>query len=233
MPYAEAFNLYSNPNAITPTSRKKMSRRHPGESSIDPSKKRARIEDPSTPLPSKETTPPPAPIDPTPPAPIDLTPPAPRNPSPPAQPGKTHVEAILTACTSANDRLKKLSKHWRSQEAFSNVSSMKVEQIISRSLNEGVLTMSTSWRRLEEMLPSMLKRLRLSRKDSASNSRWPRLNRLSNLPREELKQHKKALVKVIEAKERYKEASVLNFKEASKLQDELAISMKETAKWEE
>ncbi|XP_062080152.1 predicted GPI-anchored protein 58 [Humulus lupulus] len=76
MPSGEAFDLYSNPNATAPASR-----RHPGESSSDPSKKRAWTEDPPAPTHSKDMTPPPAPV--------DLTPPAPRNPRTPAQSGMT------------------------------------------------------------------------------------------------------------------------------------------------
>ncbi|XP_062113056.1 uncharacterized protein LOC133824203 [Humulus lupulus] len=50
---------------------------------------------------------------------------------------------------------------------------------------------------------------------------------------EELKQHQATLTKAIEAKEKYKEASLLNFREASKLQDDLFISRKETEGLEE
>ncbi|XP_062116122.1 uncharacterized protein LOC133830212 [Humulus lupulus] len=45
---------------------------------------------------------------------------------------------------------------------------------------------------------------------------------------EELKQHQATLIKAIKTKEKYKEASLLNFKEASKLQDDLVIRRKET-----
>ncbi|XP_062104263.1 extensin-like [Humulus lupulus] len=91
MPFDDAFGLDSLPKATAPTSRKKESRRHPGESSSDPSKKRAQTEDPPTPVPSKETTPPPALIDQTPPlAPIDPTPPpTPIDQTPPDQSGNT------------------------------------------------------------------------------------------------------------------------------------------------
>ncbi|XP_062075320.1 uncharacterized protein LOC133779365 [Humulus lupulus] len=50
---------------------------------------------------------------------------------------------------------------------------------------------------------------------------------------EELRQHQATLLKVIETKEKYKEPSLLNFKEASKLQDDLIISIKETEGLEE
>ncbi|XP_062114162.1 uncharacterized protein LOC133825200 [Humulus lupulus] len=225
----EAFDLYRKPKGKTFASRRKESRRHPGESSSVPSKKRAKTEDPPTPVPSRETTPPPAPVNPTPSAPVDLTPPASVNPTPPDQSGKAQAKAVLnTAYNSANDKLKKLSKHRYSQEAFRNVSSMKVEQSLSRSLNErlsGVLTLSTSWPCSEETSAKHAKEIkvvegRLAEQVKAADG-------------EELKQHKEALAKVTEAKERYKDSSVLNFKEASKLQDELAIRRKETAELEE
>ncbi|XP_062103864.1 uncharacterized protein LOC133814981 [Humulus lupulus] len=50
---------------------------------------------------------------------------------------------------------------------------------------------------------------------------------------EELKQHQATLIKAIETKEKYKEDSLLNYKEASKLQDDLVISRKETERLEE
>ncbi|XP_062089309.1 uncharacterized protein LOC133795868 [Humulus lupulus] len=50
---------------------------------------------------------------------------------------------------------------------------------------------------------------------------------------EELKQHQETLAKVIEMKEKYKESSKLNYQEASKLQDDLVISRKETEGLEE
>ncbi|XP_062114344.1 anther-specific proline-rich protein APG-like [Humulus lupulus] len=122
MTSGEAFDLYSKPKAKTSANRRKESRRYLGESSSDPSKKKAQTEDPPAPVPSKETTPPPAP-DPTPPAPFDPTPPAPINPMPPDQSGKTQGEVVLnTAYNLTNDKLKKLSRHRRNQEAFSNVS---------------------------------------------------------------------------------------------------------------
>ncbi|XP_062085487.1 proline-rich receptor-like protein kinase PERK8 [Humulus lupulus] len=97
MPSDDAFDLYSQPKTTAPASRKKESRRHPGEGSSNPSKKRARTEDLHAPAPSKETTPPPAPIDQTPlPAPVDSTPPpAPVDQNPPDQSGNTQGEATI------------------------------------------------------------------------------------------------------------------------------------------
>ncbi|XP_062089581.1 uncharacterized protein LOC133796115 [Humulus lupulus] len=249
MTSGDAFKLYNKPKARTSASKRKESRQYPGESSSDPSKKRARTEKPPTPVPSKEITPPPAPIDPTPPTSIDSTPLAPINPTPLDQSGKTQAEAVLnTAYNSANDKLKKLSSHRRSQEAFSNVSSMKVKQILSHSLNEilsGVLTLSIGWRHSEETSAKHAEEIkaiegRLVEQLKAPEDRHAQLGEelraaeeQSAKMGEELKQHNETLAKVTESKEKYREASVINFKEASKLQDELAISRKETTELEE
>ncbi|XP_062075503.1 allergen Asp f 7 homolog [Humulus lupulus] len=70
----DLFDLYSEPEPIAPSSKKKRSRQHRGESSSNPPTKNTRTVDPPIPVPSKETTPPPAPIDQTsPPAPVDQT----------------------------------------------------------------------------------------------------------------------------------------------------------------
>ncbi|XP_062080947.1 uncharacterized protein LOC133785727 [Humulus lupulus] len=153
-PTDKVFNLYTNPTTTTPASKKKSNRRQPREGCSDPSVKRARTKDPPAPTPSKETTPPPGPADQNPPAPTDQNPLVVANPSPAAQLDKTLVEAILnSACTSASDRLKKLSRHRIILESFSNSPTMPVDQLLNRGLNElltGILTVSTSWRRSEE-----------------------------------------------------------------------------------
>ncbi|XP_062089291.1 uncharacterized protein LOC133795853 [Humulus lupulus] len=223
MNFGEAFNLYSNPKAKTPASRRKESKRYPGESSSDPSKKRARTEDPPTHVPSKESTLPPAPVDPTPPDPFDPIPPALVNPTPPDQSRKTQAEAVLnTAYNSTNDKLKKLSRH-----------------------QCRVLTLSTGWRCSEETSAKHAEEIkavkgRLAEQLKAVEDRHAQLGEELRVVEErnaklgeELKQHKEALAKVTESKAKYKEASVINFKEASKIQDELAISKKETAELEE
>ncbi|XP_062075914.1 uncharacterized protein LOC133780050 [Humulus lupulus] len=85
---------------------------------------------------------------------------------------------------------------------------MEVEQIFNRELNE-VLSLKAAEKKNAELLEHKTKLA------------------------EELKQHQAALTKAIEAEEKYKEASLINFKEASKLQDDLAISRKETDGLEE
>ncbi|XP_062103586.1 uncharacterized protein LOC133814671 [Humulus lupulus] len=161
----DPFNMYSEPDPVTPASKKKGSRQHRGESSSNPPTKKAQTEDPPIPVPSKETTPPPAPVDQTsPPAPVDQTPPpAPADQTLPDQKGKTLEEALMNiALISAKDRVTKLSRHRHSRESISDTDSLEVDQIFSRALNEvlsGVLTMSTGWRRSEALNAKYEKRL--------------------------------------------------------------------------
>ncbi|XP_062118961.1 uncharacterized protein LOC133832665 [Humulus lupulus] len=103
---------------------------------------------------------------------------------------------------------------------------MEVEQIFNRAFNEvlsGVLTMSVGWRRSGALTAQYEKRLGEQLKASEDKHA------------EELKmaEHQATLIKAIETKEKYKEASFHNFKEAYKLQDDLVISRKETKGLEE
>ncbi|XP_062093902.1 uncharacterized protein LOC133799930 [Humulus lupulus] len=207
----KAFNLYTNPTTTTPARRKKSNRRHPGEGCSDPSAKRARTEDPPTPTPSKEMTPPPGPADQTLPAPTDQNPPTPTNPSPAAQPDKTLVEAFLnSARTSASDRLKNYPD------------------------TGGILTVSTGWRSSEEVVAKHAKEIkaaegRLFKQHKESRVAEAKITKLE----EELEKKEESITKISACKERYKEASQINYREANKLQTELEISDKETADLEE
>ncbi|XP_062114010.1 actin cytoskeleton-regulatory complex protein PAN1-like [Humulus lupulus] len=168
VPSKDAFNIYTNIDVEAPVSRKRGSRRHPGESNSDPSKKKARTVDPPTPTPSKDTTPPPAPRNPT--------PLAPRNTTHPEQSRKT----------------------------------------------QGVLTMSTSWRHSKETdakhveeIKSCEERAKLC--EEKAKAYEEHVACLS----EELRRSQEAVVRITASKNQFKEASEINFKEASKHQDEL------------
>ncbi|XP_062108674.1 vegetative cell wall protein gp1-like [Humulus lupulus] len=112
------FDLYSELEPAAPSSKKKGSRQHRGESSSNPPAKKTQNADPPIPVPSKETTPPPAPIDQMsppalvdqtrPPTPINQPPPAPADQTPPDQIGEALTNIVLS---SAKDRLTKLSRH--------------------------------------------------------------------------------------------------------------------------
>ncbi|XP_062100281.1 uncharacterized protein LOC133806174 [Humulus lupulus] len=230
-PTLEAFDLYTNPTFVTPASRKKSNRCQPGEGCSDPSVKRARTEDPPAPTPSKETTPPPSPTGQTPPAPIDQNPSAPANPSPATQPDKTLVEAILNSdCTSASDRLKKLSRHRHSLESFNNTHTMPVGQLLSRGLNElltGILTVSTSWRCSEEVVAKKAEEIKAAEERLVEEHKVVEAKHTEELRvaeakiaklEEELKKKADTVAKITASKDKYKEASLINYREAHKLQ---------------
>ncbi|XP_062118818.1 uncharacterized protein LOC133832497 [Humulus lupulus] len=259
----DPFNLYSEPDPVAPVSKKKGSRQHRGESNNNPPMKKTRTEDPPILVPSKETTPPPAPVDqPSPPAPMDQTlPPTPADQTPPTPtdqtpPNQTGEALMNMALISAKDRLTKLLRHQHSREAISNTDSMEVEQIFNRALNEvpsGVLTMSAGWRCSGALIAQYEKRLgeqlRASEDKHAEELKTAEAKYNEQLEvvekknaelfeqkaklAEELKQYQDALTKAIETKEKYKEASLINFKEASKLQVDMVISRKETKGLEE
>ncbi|XP_062088782.1 uncharacterized protein LOC133795346 [Humulus lupulus] len=138
---------------------KKNNKRARKESSKTASKK-ARTDDPPTTAPSKENSPPPFPFEqPTstpsveqtsnPATPIDQQP-SPKAPS--SQTLRTQPEGSLLSIvvSSARERIYKLSKHKHSQAAITETTSMEIDQVINRGLNEiasGLLTITPGWRR--------------------------------------------------------------------------------------
>ncbi|XP_062075293.1 uncharacterized protein LOC133779336 [Humulus lupulus] len=222
MSVEKAFDLYTNPTTTTPASRKKLNRRQLGEGCSDPSAKRARTEDPPTPTPSKEATPAPGPADQTPPAPTNQNPPAPANPSLATQPDKTQV-LLNSTYTSASDRLKKLSRHQRSLESFSNAPTMSVDQLLSRGLNElltGILTLSTSWCRSEEVVTKQAEEIKAAEERPVENHKVVEAKYAEELQtaeakiaklKEELKKEEDSVAKITASKDKYKEASLINY----------------------
>ncbi|XP_062100622.1 uncharacterized protein LOC133806550 [Humulus lupulus] len=209
MPSREAFDLYTYDDA--PPRKKRANRRHPGEGSSEPFNKKARAEDPptppATPTPTRNTTPPP-----------------PRNSLPPEQARQPSTKDLLSvAYNTTHEKLQRLSRHRRSQEAFS--------QLPPLPHNQGILTMGHGWRRAEEFEAKFFEEVkaveaRYAEQQKAGEEKNASLS-------EELRKHQEAFVKITDAKEKCKEASVLNFKEASKLQDDLVINRKETAEQKE
>ncbi|XP_062100536.1 uncharacterized protein LOC133806453 [Humulus lupulus] len=95
MPSGEAFDLYADDDA--PLSKKRASRRHPGEGSSDPARKKARAEDPPTPH-----------VAPTPS--MNMTPlPPPRNNLPPEQARKPSTNDLLSVANATQERIQRLS----------------------------------------------------------------------------------------------------------------------------
>ncbi|XP_062079289.1 uncharacterized protein LOC133783657 [Humulus lupulus] len=256
----DLFKLYNVPTV--PSSKKKESRRHCGESSKAPPTKNARTRDPPAAVPSRETTPPPAPLDQTsplaptdqtsPPAPDQTPPQAPTSQMPPAQ---TLTSIVLS---SAKERLTKLPRHRRSQEAITGTDSMEVDHIINRTLNEiasGMLTMTARWRRsgalITQLQTSEAKHAEELKADEAKHTEQLEATKdrhteqlkavektnaelldQKNKLAEELKQFQAALTKAIDEKEKFKESSKLNFHEAKQLEAELVASRKDTEELE-
>ena len=115
--------------AATSSVPKKDSKRARGESSKTPSKK-ARTEDTPTVVPSKENM--------TPPPPTEQSMPTPVNPQPSSRAADQETldnlpEGSLSSLVvgSARERIYKLSKHKRSQEAITETISMEADQILN------------------------------------------------------------------------------------------------------
>ncbi|XP_062118844.1 uncharacterized protein LOC133832526 [Humulus lupulus] len=98
----------------------------------------------------------------------------------------------------------------------------------------GMLTMTASWRRSGALTAQYEKRLSEQLK-APEDKHAEELKASEARGIEELKmaEHQATLLKAIKTKEKCKEASLLNFKKASKLQDDLIISRKETEGLEE
>ncbi|XP_062085335.1 uncharacterized protein LOC133791421 [Humulus lupulus] len=162
MSYEDVFEHYKVVAASS--GRKKDSKRTRGESSKTASKK-ARTEDPPTTVPSKENTPPPSPLEKsasTPPVDQHSSPPTPVNQlptpqDPTSQTQHTQPKGSLSSSVVSSDRerIYKLSKHKRSQEAIDDTISLETDQILNRGLNEIVsrlMTMTAGWRRAGAMV---------------------------------------------------------------------------------
>ncbi|XP_062093556.1 uncharacterized protein LOC133799568 [Humulus lupulus] len=129
------FDMYCAPEAPeAPTSKKKMSRRHQGESSKVPWAKKSRTADPPADVPSTNATPTPSPLErQSPPTPVGST------PSPPARADQTQLVAPTStrgdisshALRSAKDKLAKNLKHERCREAMVGTETMDVDQILT------------------------------------------------------------------------------------------------------
>ncbi|XP_062100063.1 lysine-rich arabinogalactan protein 18-like [Humulus lupulus] len=125
------FNIYSAPEAPkAPSSKKKTSKRHPGESSKMPQAKKARTVGPTVDGPSANATPPPSPLEQqTPTAPAELTPspPAPTNQTQQASPASTGGDISSRTLRSVKDRVAKILKHDRCREAIDSTETMDVD----------------------------------------------------------------------------------------------------------
>ncbi|XP_062085359.1 uncharacterized protein LOC133791446 [Humulus lupulus] len=247
---------------VAPPSRKKSHKRQSGEGYSNPSTKKSRTENPHAPTPTKETTPPPAPTrDATPPFPVNLDPPssvgqtpppAPANLTPPTstvqQPAGRREEASgddLTSVVlnSTKDRLSIITKHRRSREAIQETSSMAVDQVFNRALNE--LLAATEATHAEQLKVVEAKHYEALKEAEAKHTEAHKEAKAKHLEvlqvieaklaslEEELKKKEGSIAKITASKEQYKENSLINYWEAHKLQAKLEISRKEVAALEE
>ncbi|XP_062106095.1 lysine-rich arabinogalactan protein 18-like [Humulus lupulus] len=111
------FDMYCDPKAPeAPSSKKKASWWHQGESSKAPLAKKTHTADPSADVPSPNATPPPSPLEQqTPPVPVGSTP-SPTAPTEQTQqtaPASTGGDISSRALRSAKDRRAKILKHER------------------------------------------------------------------------------------------------------------------------
>ncbi|XP_062114227.1 uncharacterized protein LOC133825278 [Humulus lupulus] len=113
---------------------------------------------------------------------------------------------------------------------------MKTNQILIRALNEilsGVLTMSPDWRRSEEIDANHAEEIKACKQRAKTSEEKAKaceeqVARLS----EELRKSQEAVAKVTTSKNEFKEASEINFKEETKLQNELVASRQEVTELE-
>ncbi|XP_062075468.1 lysine-rich arabinogalactan protein 18-like [Humulus lupulus] len=138
------FDIYSTPAA--PSSRKKTSKRHPGESSKAPQATKPRTAGVPEDGPSANATPPPSPHEKqTPPAPAGLTssPPAPVDKTQQDGPASTGGDIPSCALKLVKDKVAKILKHEQCREAMAGTEMMDVDQILNRALNEFASEMLT------------------------------------------------------------------------------------------
>ncbi|XP_062085602.1 uncharacterized protein LOC133791699 [Humulus lupulus] len=200
------FNRYTAPAA--PSSRKKESKRHRGESNKAPSTKKARNEDLPAAAPSKEIMPPPAPLDQkSPPAPTDQnsTPLAPADQTPHDHPGDTLTSMVGLLTITAG---------WRRMRAL-------VTQ-----------TKDSDSKHTEETKALEGKNAELLEKNTELLGKDTELLEQNSKLAEELQQFQTVLAKANEDKEKFKECAKLNYQESKQLEANLIASRNETEELE-
>ncbi|XP_062089419.1 uncharacterized protein LOC133795949 [Humulus lupulus] len=234
------FDIYSALEAPeAPLSKKKMSKRHPGESSKGPSAKKTHTADPPADEPSTNAAPPPSPLEQqTPPAPVGSTPspPAPTDQTQQAAPASTGGDISSRALRLVKDRVTKILKHERCREAMAGMETMDVDQILNRTLNEfasAMLTLTAGQlhfgaiteqsRAVEQRHAEELKVIEAKYAEQLE-AVLEEKNKLA----EELGKKQTALDKAIEQRDQFKESNRVNYREAKKLEQDLIASRQET-----
>ncbi|XP_062081226.1 uncharacterized protein LOC133786029 [Humulus lupulus] len=209
------FDIYSALEApVAPSSRKKTSKRHPGESSKVPQAKKpcnaglskdGSLANANPPSPQEQQTPPaPARSTPSPAAPTDQT--------QQAGPASTGGDITSRAFRSVKDRVAKIVKHDRFQEA------MDVEQILNCALNEFSSAKSLEQRHADELKAA----------EAKYAEQLAAVLEEKNKLVKELREKKNSLDKAIEQRDQFKESNRANYHATKKLEEDLAVSKQET-----
>ncbi|XP_062093746.1 uncharacterized protein LOC133799763 [Humulus lupulus] len=232
MDSVNVFDIYSTPETPTaPPSKKKASKRHPGESSKVPQAKKPRNAGLPEDGPSANTTPPSPRKQQTPPAPAGTTPPpaAPTDQAHQVSPASTGGDITSHAFISVKDRVAKNVKHDRCQEA------MDVDLILNRTLNEftnAMLTL-TAGRLCSGAITEQAKSLEQRHADELKAAAEKYVKQLAvefkekNKLAEELKEKQKSLDKAIDQRDQFKESNRVNYRAAKQLEEDLAASRQE------
>ncbi|XP_062080768.1 uncharacterized protein LOC133785562 [Humulus lupulus] len=211
------------------------------------------------PAPAREATPP-TPTNPNPPSPVGQTPPpAPIDPMPPTstvqQSAGCREEASgddLTGVVlnSAKDRLSKgvliLTSGWR----FLRTQNAQFEKKLSDQISAAEAQYTEQLKASEVTYVKLLKAIEVKHSEDLKEAKAKHTEALKKAEakhlevlqvteatiaslEEELKRKDASIDKITASKEQYKEVSLMNYREAHKLQDELAISRQEVAALEE
>ncbi|XP_062085890.1 uncharacterized protein LOC133791997 [Humulus lupulus] len=233
------FDIYSAPKAPTaPLRKKKTSKRHPGESSKAPQAKKPHTTGVPKDGPSVNATPPPSPHEQqTPPAPAGSTPspPAPADHTQQANPASTGSDISSHALRLVKDKVAKILKHERCQEAMAGTETMDVDQILNYALNEFASTMLTlttdclqsgavtkQAKSLEQRHANELKAAEAKYAEQLAKVLEEK-NKLA-----ELREKQNSLDKAIEQRDQFKESNRVKYRAAKKLEEDLIASRQET-----
>ncbi|XP_062109590.1 uncharacterized protein LOC133821114 [Humulus lupulus] len=216
------FDIYSTPETpAAPPSKKKASKRHPGESSKAPKAKKPRNPGPTEDGPSTNATPPSPHEQQTPPAPAGSTPPlaAPTNQTQQAGPASTGGNITSRAFRSVKDRIAKIVKHDCCREAMAATEAMDVDQamltLTAGRLRSGAVTEQA--KSLEQRHADELKAAEAKYAEQLAVVLEEK-NKLD----EEFKEKQKSLGKAIDQRDQFKESNRFNYRATKQLEEDLA-----------
>ncbi|XP_062100252.1 actin cytoskeleton-regulatory complex protein PAN1-like [Humulus lupulus] len=208
MPTEHAFDLYAKS-----ASKKKSHKHQSGEGCNNPPAKKSRTDNPPASTPTKETTPQPAPA-------RDVTPPPPGV--------LTMTSSWRCSRTLTAQFEKRLSNYLSAAEA------RYTEKLKASEATHAEQLKVVEAKHYEAIKESEAKHTEALKEPEAKHLEALQVTeaKLTSLE-EELKKKEASIAKITESKEQYKETSLINYREAHKLQAELEISRKEVTALEE